>query len=588
MARTKIARIFRATGPHARLAESEHATLSSTISRLNRLFRRLDLAPVCGSYRAMRFARWLSVFATTTTLWACAPQAALPAKSPPTEPAKTEWKQVEPAQQKVPLVPAPVGVPPADPSCQEYLSHTSETCKPPASAAETARDRLAQALNAGTPPERDAQLACLESDTSLPPGILRALRAEFAPLGCADLIALPYLEPRRAELDRSIEDALIALASAGRLARLVQKAPELSAPFDKPHFMEFFQSTLKPWIVTQAQAIHELSLSASHLTQYAKGVVAIEAGLADMRFVSVVRQVALPKEMNDDAEVRDAYYAALDEALEPRKARGRDAALVGLRELAKEWILVDPRVERARALLSEVYSGRRIDALDKLLLLPLKPALADTTERKLALRLPTFYASYLLADATHDAPLLRALLERGLPRSLATHWEPSKLDEGGQELLARALIERGRRYFQAADFAVAAQLSSGNHPSPERALDFALASSLQNGPRDASELILRGPQLPGGAVQVAELDRLAAEKNNPSAPLAAFDAAYLLGLAPPQNDAKFWDAQAKRFESAARTLKDPAQKRLAHDLAAAAKDTARALASSRPSPTPNK
>jgi len=536
----------------------------------------------------MRVASWLSVFATSSWLWACAPQAAQPVQSPPTEtkPAKTEWKQVEPAKQKVPLVAAPTGVPPADPSCQEYLSHTSETCKP-AAASETARDQLAQALALASPLERDALLACLESDKSLPPGLLRALRAELAPLGCADLIALPYLEPRRPELERNIEDALIALASAGRLARLVQKAPELSAPFDKAHFMEFFQSTLKPWIVAQAQAIHELSLPGTRLTQYAKGVVAIEAGLADMRFVSVVRQVALPKEMNDDAEVREAYYAALDEALEPRKARGRDAALVGLRELAKEWILVDPRVERARALLSEVYSGRRIDALDKLLLPPLKPALGDTTERKLALRVPTFYASYLLADVTHDVPLLRALLERGLPRSLAAHWDPGKLNEAGQDLLARALIEHGRRYFQAEDFRVAAELSSGNNPSPERALYFALASSLRNGPRDASELVLRGPQLPTGALQVTELDRLAAEKNNPSAPLAAFDAAYLLGLAPPQNDPKFWEAQAKRFDSAARTLKDPAQKRLAHASSTAAKDTARAL-SSHPSPTPGK
>ncbi len=76
---------------------------------------------------------------------------------------------------------------------------------------------------------------------------------------------------------------------------------------------------------------------------------------------------------------------------------------------------------------------------------------------------------------------------------------------------------------------------------------------------------MRGPQLSPGSLQVTELDRLAAERNNPSAPLAAFDAAYLLGLAPPQNDPKFWDALAKRFDSAARALKDPAQKRLAHD-----------------------
>ncbi|MEI9936477.1 MAG: hypothetical protein WDO69_04560 [Pseudomonadota bacterium] len=531
----------------------------------------------------MRLVVWLAISATSTALWACAPQAALPATSPPPGAPTSEWKQVEPAKQKVPLVAEPAGVPAADASCQEYLAHTTEACKPITSA----REALAQALATATALERDALLTCEEGDSSLPPGLLRALRAELAPLGCADVIALPFLEPRRPELERSIEDTLIALASAGRLARLVQKAPELSAPFDKPHFMDFFQSTLKPWIVTQAQAIHELSLSAARLSAYAKGVVAIEAGLADMRFVSVVRQVALPKEMSDDSEVREAYYAALDEALEPRKARGRDAALVGLRELSNEGVLVDPRVERARALLSEVYSGRRIDALDRLLLPPLGPALDDTTERKLALRLPTFYAGHLLASSSLDAPLLRALLERGLPRSLAAHLDPSKLDEAGRDLLTRALLERGRRYFKAEDFAVATQLSNSEKPSPERALYHALASSLQNGPRDASELILRGPQLPTGTLQVTELDRLAAEKNNPSAPLAAFDAAYLLGLAPPQNDPKFWQALAKRFESAARTLKDPAQKRLAHDSSTAAKATEKALASTHTSTPPS-
>jgi hypothetical protein len=526
----------------------------------------------------MRLVTCLSISVASVTLFGCAPQAALPVQSPPTETAKSEWKQVEPAKQKVPLVAEPAGLPAADASCQEYLTHTAESCKP----ATDARAELAQALGSTSPLERDALLACLESDRTLPPGLMRALRAELAPLGCADVIALPYLDPRRADLPRSIEDALIALASGGRLARLVQKAPELSAPFDKPHFMEFFDSTLKPWVVTQANAIRELSLPAARLSAYGKGVVAIEAGLADMRFVSVVRQVGLPKEMNDHAELRDAYYAALDEALEPRKARGRDAALVGLREFSNEGILVDSRVERARALLSEVYAGRRIDALDRLLLSPLKPAPEDTTEQKLALRLPTFYAGYLLADSSLDAPLLRALLERGLPRSLAAHLDPTKLDEAGQDLLVRALIERGRRYFKAEDFALAARLSGTEKPGPERALYHALAASLQNGPRDASELILRGPQLPTGTLQVAELDHLASEKNNPSAPLAAFDAAYLLGLAPPQNDAQFWDALAKRFESAARALKDPGQKRLARDSSAAAKDTAKALTSARP------
>ncbi|MEP7052844.1 MAG: hypothetical protein ABJB12_20935 [Pseudomonadota bacterium] len=519
----------------------------------------------------MRFLVWLSLSAS---LVACAPEAALPARSPEaTPPLQSNWKQVAPAKQKVALVPEPPGLPAPDASCQAFLQHDAGGC-PQATAG---RDGLAQALGVTDALARDSALSCLESSTALPPGLVRTLRAELAPVACADVLALPYLEPRRSDLDRRVEDTLIALATGGRLARLVQKAPELAPPFDKPRFLDFFQSTLKPWIVAQAGAIHELALVGARLTPYAKGVVAVEAGLADMRFVTVVRQVPLPKEMSDDEQVKEAYYAALDEALEPRKARGRDAALVGLRELANLGVLVDPRVTQARALLSQVYSGHRIDALDGLLLPPLPALVADTTDRKLAALLPTFYADTLLTTAAVDAPLLRALLERGIPAGFAARLDAAKLDPISKGYLARAMLDHGRCYFRAADFANSAKLTAGDNPSSEQALSHALASTLQNGPRDASDLLLGGPVLPAGTGQVTELDRLAAEKGNASAPLAAFDAAYLRGLVPPQSEPRFWDEQGKRFDAAERALRDPADKKRARDASSAAKDTAKTL-----------
>jgi hypothetical protein len=531
----------------------------------------------------MRFVLWTSFAASFV---ACAPQVAAPAKSPQSEAPKTQsdWKQVEPAKQKVPLVPEPAGVPAPDASCEAFAQRTGAGC----ASAGNGRDALADVLSEKRADERDQRLSCLEASADLPPGLVRTLRAELGPPDCADVLALPYLEPRRPELDRKIEDTLIALGIAGRLSRLVQRAPELTPPFDKARFMDFFQTTLKPWIVTQAEAIHELSLAGARLTPYAKGVVAVEAGLADMRFVSVVRKVPLPKEMSDDAEVREAYYGALDEALEPRKARGRDAALVGLRELSNEGVVFEPRVGEARALLSEVYSGRRIDALDRLLLPSLPALVADTTDRKLAAQLPSFYSGILLKDAPLDAPLLRALLERGLPQALAARLDPNSLDETSKSYLARALLERGRRYFRARDFADSAKLSASEKPSAEQALYHALASTLQNGPRDASDLLLGGPVLPAGTGQVAELDRLANEKSNPNAPLAAFDAAYLRSLVPPPNDPKFWDDLSKRFAIAERGLRDPDQKGRAHDAGAAARDTEKALLSAAKTALPSK
>lgn len=526
----------------------------------------------------MRCVTW---FLCAASLSACAPQAALPAQSPVTErPAPpSAWKQVEPGRQKQALVPEPVGVPAADVACQQLLEPPRTGCERPTSEL----DALARAMASQEPHERDRQLTCLEAGSAFAPGAIRALRAELIP-ECADVLALPLLEPRRADLARDVEDTLIALAASGRLRRLVQKAPELAAPFDRARFMDFFQTTLKPWIVTQAAAIHDLAAVGPRLSPYAKGVVAVEAGLADMRFVSVVRQVPLPKEMSDDAEVRDAYYAALDEALEPRKARGRDAALVGLRELCNEGIVFDPRVDRARALLSEVYSGRRIDALDRLLLPELGAAPQDTSERSLAAQLPSFYSGILLAHAPLDAPLLRALLERGLPKAFAARLAPELLDDPSKALLVRARFDRGRVYFRAQDFENSAKLSAVEKPTPEQALYHALSVALQNGPRDGSDLLLRGPQLPTGAAQVAELDHLVLQKS-PLSALAAFDAAYLLGLAPPQNDPKFWDMLGKRFDSASRLLTDPIQKKNAREAGSAAKDTAKALrASSAPAP----
>jgi hypothetical protein len=80
---------------------------------------------------------------------------------------------------------------------------------------------------------------------------------------------------------------------------------------------------------------------------------------------------------------------------------------------------------------------------------------------------------------------------------------------------------------------------------------------------------------------VKELDELAAQRGNPSAPLAGFDAAYLRSLVPPQNDPVFWDDLGKRYDAAERALHDPSQRKMAHEASRAAKDTAKALRLSR-------
>jgi hypothetical protein len=201
---------------------------------------------------------------------------------------------------------------------------------------------------------------------------------------------------------RELADTLIALGVGARLYRSVRAAPLPRPPFDKPTFLKHFKEVLRPWIVEQARAVDVLSQVGPRLSGYAKAIVALEAGLADLRFVEVARSIELPAEMKDDAEIRETYLVTLEQALEPRITRGRDAALVGLGELARQGVLYDARLADARKLLSEMYAGRRIDALDRLLLPPLPKPELDTPALKLAANLPAFYS--LRLDATPNSP----------------------------------------------------------------------------------------------------------------------------------------------------------------------------------------
>jgi hypothetical protein len=346
---------------------------------------------------------------------------------------------------------------------------------------------------------------------------------------------------------------------------------------------QFVAGTLKAWIEGQAKAIYSVSLHGSNLEGYGKAVVAIEAGLADLRFVEVARSAPVPDDIAKDAELKEAYLGALEQALEPRKNRGRDAALVGLKKLAEVGVIHDARVLRARKLLSEVYSGRRIDALDTLLLPDLAAPAPKTDGERLATLLPTAYAELVLTQAKpSDAALLRALIERGLPKTARAKLETDKaLSAESRRLLARALFSLGQRYWRAADFAAAANaLATGKLTGPLRTeadLVSALAGTLQTGPKDAAEMMLKGPHLPRGVGDVAKLDELGKGQGD-RAGMALFDAARLLEIARPAGaDAAYWKAVAERYKKSAALLSGATKKREAEDRSKAAEDTAAAV-----------
>jgi hypothetical protein len=496
----------------------------------------------------------------------------------PSRPAQAQPAPSQPAPPSPPPGAAPdplAAVPPPPAECRHLEPATvrpTRGCGGPAQAL-AALDR---ALGESARDQRDQALGGLEGCTEFDPGLLVALRTELAPPECGDHLVADYA--KTASLGPAVRDALLGLALGAKLERLVRTPPELAPPHTKPRVQAFIQGKMADWVKAEAAAIGELARKGSRLGSYGKGIVAVEAGMADMRFVEVFRRVPLPEELQSDPELRDAYYASLDQGLDPRKSRGRDAALVGLRILGEQGVLRDARVDQARALLSRLYNGRRIDALDGLLLPPLPRAEPKTAEQRLATILPTFYAdSVLKAADPNDAGLLRALLTRGLPSSLRTRLDQAELGPEARQLYARGLFELGRTYWRAADFGRARAVARGLQGSGSEArLLGALGLALEQGPKDAATMMLRGP-MPQGIGNVSELDALGRTRGE-IAGMAAYDAAFIRELVPPAaKDPGFFRDLAVRYGRAATLLTAPAEQKLARDRAEAATATARAV-----------
>jgi len=512
--------------------------------------------------------RLLPLLCLTVACAAAPPPAAVAPTSPEPAPPLAPSEQPKPKPERV----APAAVPPPPAACNELVTH------PVGCAAGTPfRAALAGALGLDDAVARDAALACLESREEAPPGALRALRAELGPEACADALVTPALQAPPKGMSAELEQVMLGLLVAGRLSRLLGEPPLLEPPLTKERFRPFFVEKLTPWVLAQALAIEKLSADAARLTGYGRGLAAIAAGNADLRFVEMVRAVPLPDEMKADKSVSDAYYGELDQALEPRKVRGRDAALVGLRAFAELGALTDPRVLRARGLLDQLWAGSRIDALDRLLLPPLEALDTSRPELVLAARLPTFYAQLLLSEVDPTDPkLLRALLERGLPAPARSKLAVATLSTPTRVLLARAELESGRRFFRAADFKAARAVLGSQKTNDVGAMLGALAQALENGPVDATELMLKGPFVRGtGDVRGLDAE---AQRRGRFAGHAAFDAAVVLELAPKPDDPAFWDELALRFTKAEKLLSGSPLPNAATDAASAREHAAAARA----------
>jgi hypothetical protein len=513
----------------------------------------------------------------------CAAAPPVPPSTPPIA-AKAEATVEGPppsAPFESPLPPLSAFVPRAPTECTAYTAHVP-SCEG------SWLSELEQALGIADALERDVRLARIESCSESDPGWVRALRAELGESVCADVLVEQYYSSETgaagaATPGPAVESALLGLALAARLDRLNSPPPLPPEPNTRAAFQDYLKRELQPWIANRASAIFELSNRGARLEGYGRGVVAVQAAIADLRFVAMARDVPLPQEMRIDSAVSNEYFGALDMALEPRKERGRDAALAGLAAFADLGVLNSPRITRAREVLSTSYAGHRIDALDGLRLPALSPPDSSTVEMRLARTLPTFFAERVFAAADPTSPaLLRALLERGLYPSARKRLDAGPLSFEAAELYARGLVALGQRYWRSPNFRRAAEVASivpaaGQTVSEHAKLLQALAVALQAGPVDARAMMLGGPLLPKGVGEVTLLDELAKGKGEAAA-IAAYDAAYVLSFLPPTQKVKeFWQGIAQRYERAATLTGDAEFKKDATTRAKAARETAKAV-----------
>lgn len=118
--------------------------------------------------------------------------------------------------------------------CRPYVERVSEA-KPTCDTRAELLSALDAAVSVRDPDSRDASLVALESCGGAPSGLIRALRADLAPVTCADVMVEPLLTNRRAKVSGEIQHVLVGLAVAARQSRLPWAPPAMKPPIDREH-----------------------------------------------------------------------------------------------------------------------------------------------------------------------------------------------------------------------------------------------------------------------------------------------------------------------------------------------------------------
>lgn len=372
----------------------------------------------------------------------------------------------------------------------------------------------------------DAALAELETCPAFPPGYIRSLRAESAAPECADLYVDELLEHPKQGTPAPLMHVMVGQSVAAKLLRTGLNPPSLAGISGKDKILAYYNKTLGPWYKEQYGTVEQLSQIGAALQGYGRAIAATEAGYAELRFVDTLRGGATPKEW--DAELKQYYESALEDSMTPMKQRGRDATLVGFGVMAMLDLPDSPRVHRARTLLAKMYGGRRIDALDALMLNDnIVLDLPGTPQATFHLRM----LSPAAKDPDASAPL--AIRIKAAERHLL----------------------RGATFWRAVDYDRVLALVGADAAKDDKArLYSAIALAMRQGPADAYHFMNAATPADLNLLHTEALDMMAKEQR-PNAGMAAFDAALLREIAPPVTGQRehFTDV-AKRYEDAAKLL----------------------------------
>ncbi|MDB4938014.1 MAG: hypothetical protein JWP87_4986 [Labilithrix sp.] len=445
---------------------------------------------------------------------------------------------------------------PAPASCRSYATRV---------AAAPGTSDIATALSAVDPHRRDALLVAVgESETDEKRVWLRALRADLAPVECADTIVDPFLGTF-AQIETPVSNVLVGLSIAAKTARTAIAPPSMWGLRDNDKVKTFIAGPLRAWFIGETAAIDRYRAIAKTLSSYGQGIALVEIGLADLSVVARVRNAlatTMPRTWTED--LRADYMLMLGDSLEKRRREARVALLGALANFAQVGVLKDARVDRARDALAKAFPERRVDMLDALMLPPRVSVPASTPVEVASQSVSTFWLGFVGADADSLEVLVRGVPQPTRAHHRAATWVKNpKLDAA----YARTRFEMGRTYWRRVDYVEAAYAAYTGDSQDERLL-YALSLSLAHAPAADVMMETKTP----AALELSHTEALdvVATENGPRAGMAAFDAATLRSFSPPDGAAAapYLRDVAARFRKAESLLADPADKRRARERAA--------------------